>query len=49
MLLEKSGILPQFSKGKKVKKPSVKEMEAELIVKGKVPPSMKRGGKTKGK
>lgn len=49
MLLEQSGILPKFSKGKKVKKPSVKDMEAELIVNNKVPPSFKRNGKTKGK
>jgi hypothetical protein len=49
MLLEQSGILPKFSKGKKVKKLSVKDMEAELIVNNKVPPSFKRNGKTKGK
>jgi hypothetical protein len=42
VLMDKTGLLPKFNKGKKVKKSSIKDMEAELIVHGKVPPSLKK-------
>lgn len=45
-MLEEAGGLPKFAKGKKVKKKlSVKDMEAELVAKGKTPPRLKKGGK----
>lgn len=47
MLVEESGILPKFAKGKKVKKLTVKDMEAELADAGKIPPRLKKRGKTK--
>jgi hypothetical protein len=49
MLVEESGITPKFAKGKKVKKLSVKDMEAELAAAGRTPPRLKKGGKTKRK
>jgi hypothetical protein len=43
MLIEESGILPKFAKGKKVKKKlTSKEMEAELLINGKTIPKLKR-------
>jgi hypothetical protein len=48
LLIEESGILPKFANGKKVKKkPTAKEMEADLLVNGKAIPKLKR--KTPGK
>ena len=41
MLLEKSGVFPQFKKGKKVKKLSTKDMQAELAI----APKYAQGGK----
>jgi hypothetical protein len=48
-LLEEAGGVPRLAKGKKVKKLSVKDMEAELAAKGKTPPRLKKGGKSKTK
>lgn len=43
MLVEETGIIPRYAKGKKVKKKlTAKEMEAELIVNGKIIPKLKR-------
>lgn len=47
MLVEKTNLLPRLAKGKKVKKLSPKDMEAELVVLGKTPPKLKTGGKSK--
>ena len=49
MLVEETGIIPKLAKGRKVKKLSVKDMEAELAAAGKTPPRLKKGGKSKPK
>lgn len=47
LLVEKTNLLPRLAKGKKVKKMSPEDMEAELVVLGKIPPKLKTGGKPK--
>lgn len=41
MLIEESGILPRFAKGKQVKELTPDEMQAEMIVGNHTPPKMK--------
>jgi hypothetical protein len=41
MLVEESGVLPRFAKGKQVKQLTPDEMQAEMIVGNHTPPKMK--------
>lgn len=49
MLIAETNLVPRLAKGRKVKKMSPKDMEAELVAAGKTPPRLKKGGKSKTK